>query len=136
MIAYVIEEQRFQITTTLTSPTHTVSITKVVETTHTIQQKWLPEKTKVYVRIDDVYMYFDSERTEKVSAEDFISAVNSVGIDFIELPISSEEVHLQMIGYKINKNSGTVIALIARESSDGSTIDTLSRNAASAIGPS
>ena len=81
-------------------------------------------------------MYFDSERTRRLSAEDFISAVNSVGIDFIELPISSEEVHLQMIGYKINKISGTVIALIARESSDGSTITILGRNSASAGAPS
>lgn len=135
LICYDIAEQRFQIVTALTSPTHTVSISRVVVTVHTIQQKWLPEKTKVYVSSGDNYMYFDSERTKALSAEDFISAVNSGGIDFIELPISSEEVHLQMIGYKINKESGIVIAFIASVSSDGSTINILGRSATSASVP-
>ena len=134
LIAYVIEEQRFQITTTLTSPTHTVSISRVVETVHMIPQKFLPEKTKVYVRKDDSYMYFDSERTKKLSAENFISAVNSGGIDFISLDDSSLEVHLQMINYKTIKTSGTVIAFIASVSSDGSTINILGRSATSAFG--
>lgn len=136
LIQYDIEESNFLIATALTSPTHTVSISRVVETVHMIPQKFLPEKTKVYVLSDDDYMYLDSERMRRLSADDFISAVNSGGIDFIKLPISSEEVHLQMIGYKINKKSGTVIALIARVSDDGSTITVLGRNSASAIGPS
>ena len=120
------------IVTNLTNPSHTVSITKVVETVHTIPQKFLPEKTTVYVSSGDEYMYFDSERTRQLSAEDFISAVNSGGIDFIKLPISSVEVHLQIINYGINETSGTVIALIAEVSSNGSTIDIISRSATSA----
>ena len=135
-VFYSIEDQTIQIVTRLTSPTHTVSISRVVETVHKIPEKWLPEKTKVYITSNDDYMYFDSERTRRLSVEDFISAVNSVGIDFIELPISSEEVHLQMIGYKNIKTSGTVTAFIARVSSDGSTINILGRNSASAIVPS
>ena len=135
LICYDIEEQIFQILTTLTSPTHTVSISRVVETVHKIPQVYLPEKTKVYVRIDDGYMYLDSERTRQLSAEDFISAVNSGGIDFISLDDSSLEVHLQMINYKIIKTSGTVIAFIASVSSDGSTINILGRSATSAPVP-
>ena len=118
--------------TVLTSTTHTVSISRVVETVHKLPQAYLPEKTTVYVSSGDEYMYFDSERTRQLSAEDFISAVNSGGIDFIKLPISSVEVHLQMINYGINETSGTVIALIAEVSSNGSTIDILSRSATSA----
>ena len=136
LIQYAIQENNFLIGTALTSPTHTVSIYRHVETTHKIPQQYFPEKTKVYITLNDDYMYLDSERMRRLSADDFISAVNSGGIDFIKLPISSEEVHLQMIGYKIIKNSGTVIALIARVSDDGSTITILGRNSASAIGPS
>ena len=132
LITYVIEEQRFQITTTLTSPTHTVSITRIVETVHKIPQVYLPEKTTVYVDSGDNYMYFDSETTKALSAEDFISAVNSTGIDFIELPISSDDLHLQMINYSINKKSGTVTAYIAEVSVDGSTINIMTFNAKSA----
>ena len=136
LILHPFDTTEIVILTSLTNSTHTVSISRVVETVHTIPQKWLPEKTKVYIRTDDDYMYFDSERTRRLSAEDFISAVNSIGIDFILMGDSSEEVHLQMIGYKINETSGTVIASIAWVSSDGSTIDTLNKNAASAISPS
>ena len=136
LILHSFDATEIGILTSLTNSTHTVSISRVVETVHTIPQKWLPEKTKVYVLSDDDYMYLDSERMRRLSAEDFISAVNSGGIDFIKLPISSNEVHLQMIGYKINKNSGTVIALIASVRDDGSTITILGRNAVSAIGPS
>ena len=132
VVGYRPEEQKINILTSLTNPSHTVSITEVVETVHTIPQKFLPEKTTVYVSSGDEYMYFDSERTRQLSAEDFISAVNSGGIDFIKLPISSVEVHLQMINYGINETSGTVIALIAEVSSNGSTIDILSRSATSA----
>lgn len=136
LVFYEQEQQSIDISTELTSPTHTVSIAKVVETVHTIPQKFLPEKTKVYVSSDDNYMYFDSERTKKLSAEDFISAVNSVGIDFIILPNSSVEVHLQMINYGIIESLGTVTVSIAKVSSDGSTIDILTRNATSAGGDS
>ena len=110
LIGYRIEEQRFQITTTLTSPTHTVSIAKVVETTHTIQQKWLPEKKKFYVDTSHTGpIYLDSEGRTLAYAEDFISAVNSAGIDFMALNISSAEVHLQMIDYGIIKENGSVM---------------------------
>ena len=136
LIQYAIQENNFLIETALTSPTHSVSISRVIETVHKIQQKFLPEKTKVYIASNDDYMYLDSERMRRLSAEDFISAVNSGGIDFIQLPISSLEVHLQMINYGIDKTSGTVIALIAEVRNDGSTINILGRNSASAIGPS
>ena len=136
LIMHPFDATEIVILTSLTNSTHTVFISRVVETVHKIPEKWLPEKTKVYITSNDDYMYFDSERTRRLSAEDFISAVNSVGIDFIELPISSEEVHLQMIGYKINETSGTVIASIAWVSSDGSTITILGRNSVSAGAPS
>ena len=136
LIIYDEDEQIISIRTTLMGSSHNVSISRVVETVHKIQQKFLPEKTKVYIHTDDDYMYFDSERTRRLSAEDFISAVNSIGIDFILMGDSSEEVHLQMIGYKIIKTLGVVTAFIARVSSDGSTINILGRNSASAIVPS
>ena len=129
LVSYEQEQQSIDILTELTSPTHTVSITKVVETVHKIPMAYLPEKTKVYVSSDSNYMYFDSERTKKLSAEDFISAVNSGGIDFIILLNSAVEAHPQMIEYGIIESSGVVIANIAKVSSDGSTIDILTRNA-------
>ena len=135
-VIYSVEDQNIQILTNLTNPTHTVSISRFVETVHTIPQNFLPEKTKVYVSSADDDMYLDSERTKKLSAEDFISAVNSVGIDFIILPNSSVEVHPQMIDYGIIESSGAVIASIAKVSSNGSTIDILTRNATSAGGVS
>lgn len=121
VMGYYSEEQKIDIATKLTSPTHTVSISRFVETVHKIPPAYLPEKTKVYVSSADDYMYFDSERTKKLSAEDFISAVNSVGIDFI-VSISSAEGHPQMIDYAIDINSGAVKVDIST-SSDGSTIN-------------
>lgn len=134
LVSYEQEQQSIDILTTLTSPTHTVSISRFVETVHKIPLAYFPEKTKVYVSSADNYMYFDSERTKKLSAEDFISAVNSSGIDFIILPNSSVEVHPQMIDYGIIESSGAVIASIAKVSSDGSTINILTRNATSTGG--
>ena len=127
LIGYLIEEQSFQIATTLTSPTHTVSISRVAETVHTIPQVYLPEKTTVYVVKSVDGMYFDSERTEKVSTEDFISAVNSVGIDFIDLSDSQTEKHPQLVNYLINKKTGELIAFIAYPNSDGTALSILGR---------
>ena len=129
LICYDIEEQIFQILTTLTSPTHTVSISRVVETVHKIPQVYLPEKTKVYVRIDDGYMYLDSERTRRLSAEDFISAVNSGGIDFMDLSDYQTEKHPQLVNYQINKNTGWLTAFIAYPNSDGTALSILGRGA-------
>lgn len=136
VMGYYSEEQKIDIATKLTSPTHTVSISRFVETVHKIPLAYFPEKTKVYVSSADDYMYFDSERTKKLSAEDFISAVNSSGIDFISLPISSVEGHLQMIDYGIIKSSGILIVHLSRVSSDGSTIDILTFKATSTGGNS
>ena len=123
VIEYYSDAAKIVILTRLTNPTHTVSISRIVETIHKIPQVYFPEKTKVYIRIDDGYMYLDSERTKKLSAEDFISAVNSSGIDFISMDDSSVEEHRQMIGYKINETSGRVTAQIAYVNTDNSTID-------------
>ena len=110
MIGYYSEAQKINIATKLTSPTHTVSISRFVETVHTIPQKLLPEKKKFYVDTSNTGpIYLDSEGSTLAYAEDFISAVNSAGIDFMALNISSAEVHLQMIDYGIIKENGSVM---------------------------
>ena len=129
VIDYTPEPTTIAITTNLTNPTHTVSISRVVETVHKIPQVYLPEKTKVYVVKSVDGMYFDSERTKKLSAEDFISAVNSVGIDFIDLSDYQKEEHPQLVNYQINKNTGELIAFIAYPNSDGTALSILGRRA-------
>lgn len=127
LMLYFIDSQEIEIETTLTSPTHTVSITRIVETVHKIPQAYLPEKTKVYVSSGDNYMYLDSERTKELSAEDFISAVNSVGIDFIDLSDYQKEAHPQLVNYQINKNTGELGAFIAYPNSDETALSILGR---------
>ena len=129
LIEYSSASSKIVVGTLLTNPTHTVSVTRVVETVHKIPQKWLPEKTKVYVSSGNEYMYFDSERTKKLSVEDFISAVNSGGIDFMDLSDYQTEKHPQLVNYQINKNTGWLTAFIAYPNSDGTALSILGRGA-------
>ena len=76
LICYDIEGQRFQILTTLTSPTHTVSISRVVETVHTIPQKFLPDQPVFYY--DENGKLVDAEGVEMTPEQ-----AKAVGLNFI-----------------------------------------------------
>ena len=73
---YSIEDQKIQIVTTLTSPTHTVSISRVGETVHTIPQKFLPDQPVFYY--DEDGRLVDAEGVEMTPEQ-----AKAVGLNFI-----------------------------------------------------
>ena len=76
VIDYNPEFTTIAITTSLTNPTHTVSITRIAETVHKIQQKFLPDQLVFYY--DENGRLVDAEGVEMTPEQ-----AKAVGLNFI-----------------------------------------------------